>query len=95
MRPIFVVLILLAAFPLASLLALYSYGRFVRQADEGRTFLCAARLEDLVRQQKSGQVVLSHVILEIEAASRVAARRRTRRDCSPTIAAHFGVGAVS
>lgn len=31
MRPVFVVLILLAAFPLASFLALYSYGRFVKR----------------------------------------------------------------
>jgi hypothetical protein len=41
MRPIYVGLILLAEFPLASFLALYSYGRFVKRMKGVRVSKCA------------------------------------------------------
>lgn len=85
MRPVFVVLILLAAFPLASFLALYSYGRFVKRV-KGEPSFALPLSEDgtpldrliapLVGQhpQQSGLQLLEDN-LDAFAARAVAARR--------------------
>lgn len=53
MRPVCVVLILLGAFPLASFLALYSYGRFVKRMTGERSFALTVSADETLFDQRA------------------------------------------
>jgi hypothetical protein len=62
MRPIYIVLILLAAFPLASFLALYSYGRFVKRVKGEPSFALPVSADETLLDRLIAPLVKQHPI---------------------------------
>jgi cardiolipin synthase C len=60
MRPIYIVLILLAAFPLASFLALYSYGRFVKRVKGEPSFALPVSADETLLDRLIAPLVKQH-----------------------------------